>query len=222
VVASTGEPDPAGELVLLVERGFVAPKVEEKLFLFLPGDELERARREPDRVGEELAKRHLRRESRWHDGIDYLLPVALPRRPAATEAPARVTAEVGGRVLDVPVALDVTRAAAQAYDADLPAILAKAAARAIVKTLVFERSTEDEDLPVRILANALHLATEKADIRSWSTLPAEVRLVRSALPAGTHVLRVRVEDASGSRMLALPPVVIEPGRVTVASVRAPS
>jgi hypothetical protein len=221
-VASDAGPDPAGELVLLVERGFVAPKVEEKIFLFLPEDELGRARREPDRVGEELAQRHLRRESRWHGGVDYLLPVALPRRPAATEAPARVTVEIGGRAVEVPVALDVTRAAALAYDADLPSILAKAAARAIVKTLVFEHSTEDEDLPVRILANALHLATEKADTRSWTTLPAEVRLLRAALPAGTHDLRVRVEDARGSRTLALPPVVIQAGRVTVASVRAPS
>jgi hypothetical protein len=213
--------DSEGELVLLVERGFVAPKVEEKLFLFLHEDELDRARREPDRLAEDLAKRHLAREPRRHGGIDYLLPVALPRRPAPTEPPARVVAEAGGRSLDVPLALDVTAAAARAYDADLPAILAKAAARAIVKTLVFEKATEDEDLPVRILANALHLATERADVRSWTTLPAELRLLRIPLPPGTHVVRLRVADTWGVRTLALPPAVVEAGRLTVAAVRVP-
>jgi hypothetical protein len=213
--------DPEGELVLLVERGFVAPKVEEKLFLFLHEDELDRARREPDRLAEDLAKRHLARETRRHGGIDYLIPVALPRRPAPAEPPARVVVEAGGRSLDVPLALDVTAAAARAYDADLPAILAKAAARAIVKTLVFEKATEDEDLPVRILANALHLATERADVRSWTTLPAELRLLRIPLPPGTHVLRLRVADAWGVRTLSLPPAVVEAGRLTVAAVRVP-
>ncbi len=218
-----GAPAPAapGEIVLLVETGFVAPPVQELILLFLSEDEARHARDDPGRVGEEIAKRHLEGGDR-HDRDEsegYLLPIALRSRPVPAGPPARVTLQVDGRRLTLPVAFDLSRAAALAYRDELPALLAKTAARTVVKALVFKETTKHEKPIVRILVNALHVATERADTRAWLTLPGELRFARLPAAPGTHDLRVTLESAAGARVLDLLGVRVEPGRPTLVTTR---
>jgi hypothetical protein len=217
--AGSAEP---GEIVLLVETGLVAAPVEELLLLFLSEDDVGHAREDPERFGEELAKRHL--EGRDPDDDDesqgYLLPIALRSRSIPVETPARATLELDGRSQDLPVGFDLSRAAALAYQDELPALLAKTAARTLVKTLVFKETTEHEKPIVRILANALHVATERADTRAWLTLPGELRFARLAATPGTHDLRLTLSSPDGAtRVLSLPGVRVEAGRPTLVSAR---
>jgi hypothetical protein len=218
---------PEGELVLLVEVGFVAAPTEERIFLFLGEKDLERGRRSPDGLGEELAKRYLERHAGAAERGDeaeedpfYLLPLVLKARPVPAAPSPAVTLEVEGRAFDVPVGFAVSRAAALAYEEELPALLAKTAARTIAKALAFKEATDDEGVVLRVLANAFHVATEKADTRAWISLPDEIRFARVRLPAGRHDLRLRIGAGPGARLLVLSAVEVFPGRPTIVTARA--
>ena len=41
-------------------------------------------------------------------------------------------------------------------------------------------------------------ATEVADTRCWNTLPAQIRMARVRVPAGTQVVGVRYTNAAGA------------------------
>ena len=72
-----------------------------------------------------------------------------------------------------------------------------------------------------MLANLLGAVTERADTRSWLTLPGQVHVVRLALPAGTHDVRLELLGADG-RVAAertLDGVVVRPGGWTFESRR---
>jgi hypothetical protein len=231
VAVAAGEPETVavapvrsqgGELLLLVETGQVPPPVEELLLVYLEGDEAERAREHPDRVGQEIAKRYLEGHASKREGShDYLLPIALRARPIPPFQPAPAVLEVDGARLPLPVAFDVSRAAAFASRDELPALLAKTAARAVVKALAFKETTDHADDAVRILANAFHLATERADTRAWLTLPGELRFARVPLAPGPHTVRVRLETAGGVPVLDLGTVQVEAGRPTLVRARMP-
>lgn len=213
----------AGELALLVEGGFVAPPVEEKVFLVLDEGDVERGRRDPAGVGRELAKRALaRRRGAWSDDdpeLAYLLPVALRSRPVYALRVPQVVAEVAGRTFEVPRTLDLSAMAALHEETELPAVLAKAAVRALTKLALFEETTDGEGVFARVVADAIHLATEQADTRAWVTLPAELRFIRTALPPGTHDVRLRILGSGPPRILDLAPVRISSGHLTVAAAR---
>jgi hypothetical protein len=50
---------------------------------------------------------------------------------------------------------------------------------------------------VRLIGSTTSAATEQADTRGWLTAPAQIRMARLRLPAGTHDLRVFAVDANG-------------------------
>jgi hypothetical protein len=210
-----------GELAIIIEGGFVVPPVEEILFLFLTETDFTRSRVDALGVADELAKRAIARRSTWEkddEDFAYLLPVAFPVRRHDASAPESVMLEAAGRSFEIPLGLDVSRTAVLAYEADLLARLAKAAVRALVKTLTFKEATKDKDLVVRIAANALHALTERADTRAWLTLPREIRFLRLPLPPGRHDLVLRY-GLGGSARLEVPDVKIGADRLTIVTAR---
>src|SRR5690606_3650157 len=71
------------------------------------------------------------------------------------------------------------------------------------------------------LANLAANESERADTRSWTLLPNDVALVRLSLPPGVHQATLETFGGSGAaiRSVALPPIEVVPGRVTVLSQR---
>ena len=53
---------------------------------------------------------------------------------------------------------------------------------------------------VGLLGAVVSVATEAADLRSWTTLPAEIGVARLALPPGRHDVLVRFYDRFGSEV----------------------
>ena len=47
-----------------------------------------------------------------------------------------------------------------------------------------------------IFANIYNLATEKADTRSWSTLPDSIHILRLNLSTGAHTLNIYIDGIS--------------------------
>ena len=76
----------------------------------------------------------------------------------------------------------------------------------------------EETKPTLIASRAVTSATERADTRNWSMLPAELLLARFHLPPGQHTLRISFEGLHGSRHLLEIDVEIRGGEVTTHTV----
>jgi hypothetical protein len=81
----------------------------------------------------------------------------------------------------------------------------KAIARATIK-YVLAKSASDEvekragdgfGLLARMITNATAAATETADTRGWTTMPAQIRMARVALPPGRHDVTISFTGRNG-------------------------
>ena len=105
---------------------------------------------------------------------------------------------------------DVEGAALATFASDQKTILLRTVVRAILKYLAFRRAENKGDL-LGDLVNFFNVATERADTRSWETLPNQIFLVRMSLPAGTHNVTLSFLDDGGRyvRTETIPCVEIE-------------
>lgn len=86
----------------------------------------------------------------------------------------------------------------------MPAIIARSIARLILKQNLAKKTGEDNPL-VGFIVNIAGVITERADTRSWLTLPGEIHLARKAMPPGTYTTRVELLDAVGNILLSTAP-----------------
>jgi hypothetical protein len=119
---------------------------------------------------------------------------------------------------------DIDRAARNQLDAQMAAMAAKQLAVTAGKIYIADRlgNEADSDL-VTLLLLGFFAATNKADTRSWTSLPADIHVLRTSLPAGEHQVTLDLLDRSGHswKTLDLGLILIpENGRV-IRSVREP-
>ena len=124
--------------------------------------------------------------------------LALPHYAdfAPTIRGVRVT--VGGQTLDADKVEDVAAQARLALDEMMPVITARALARVTLKTQA-SREAKSQNEMLGMLINLAATFTERADTRSWSTLPANIWLARVPVTAGEHQLRVELLGRSGPK-----------------------
>ncbi|MBT8127093.1 MAG: hypothetical protein KJP15_06405, partial [Gammaproteobacteria bacterium] len=91
---------------------------------------------------------------------------------------------------------NVDKLARQALDEDMPLIMARAMARAVVKYQSQRTAQEQNDL-AGFLLTVTNLATERADTRSWTTLPKEIQMTRVLLPAGQQHVSIEIVNSAG-------------------------
>ncbi len=140
----------------------------------------------------------------------------------------------GGTQAQTSELLDVYRVARQSLDAEMPMIMARALLRRAAKTAVTttaevlaRQEVKKEDRWIisllALFANIAWTATERADTRLWSSLPASIQSARLELPAGVHTLDlgdgnrvpVRVSAGQVGTVLLLRPNLALPGRLVV-------
>ncbi|MDO8412689.1 MAG: hypothetical protein Q7S51_02745 [Gallionellaceae bacterium] len=98
---------------------------------------------------------------------------------------------------------DIDAIARQSLDARLPAITARSLARAVAKTTAtrnMQRRNDNDaalDLLGAFAVQVAAIATERADTRSWLTLPANIQLARLSLPPGSYTVTVELRDKDG-------------------------
>jgi hypothetical protein len=211
----TGAPgvaDTTGQVVVLLEIGFVDRKVQQELNVPILKED---SRSDVADWAESLA---LRTRPGWSSGerkIEYWLRVAMPELVAEVSpiSRARVSAPViGGHGLALPVE-DIAGRARLTFAAEQPAVLLKTLARGLTKYLAKQKA-DDKGKVTGILANVFGAATESADTRSWLTLPEKILMARLSLPPGRYDLRVQLTDARGRplREETLDGVTVEEGR----------
>jgi uncharacterized protein len=204
-----GEPGPTrSRIVVIVEEGLVTPREDFHLRVPILREEQGWGQ---DRLGtwsEAVGRRAC--DLRGHRGsyrpreiayfVDLALPVYPPRPTQDVAAP-----RVGIAGLDTTVAIraeDVERLARSDLDRRFPLIAVRAAARAILKALASRAVTRQSgELPGQ-LANLLGVATERADTRSWSTLPGRIDLAVLDAPPGPAEVEVSAAGPAGSKRVA--------------------
>jgi uncharacterized protein len=213
-------PEGHGEIVVLLEYGFVAHKIERRIEVPIFASD--------DRSGIDglSAQLCLRTEEDYavpaDVHIEYWLSVAIPEM--VSDRPAAVQARVRTRSGELPVEAlrveDLEGRAFTAFDAERGKILLKTLARGLTKYLAKEKA-DDEGWVAGVLANIFNVATESADTRSWFTLPNTIGLARLNLPAGTYDLEIEILEATGQRVtsVALPGIAVEAGDWTFVSQR---
>ncbi len=78
----------------------------------------------------------------------------------------------------------------------MPGIMARAITRAVIK-YNSQHSAENKSPVAGFLMTVANLITERADTRSWSTLPEAIQLQRIRLPVGEHTLHINMIDSAG-------------------------
>ena len=228
----------AGDLVVVVEHGWVAHRAHRDLHvpLFpeeaeaLEGSEGEGFEAAAARVSTRLLENALQ-EAAWGHSYDdhpvsqwaaamegaHVLKLSWPayRRDAVRAAEARV--RVDDTVVVAPVVEDVSGSVVRAFDGTRPLVLTRAVARSFTRYVAareLEKKAEEKGGEVAAfvagrLANLAGNALERADLRSWSLLPDRISVARLSLPPGEHTVRVEVRSPDGGVE------VVEVGRVTV-------
>jgi hypothetical protein len=240
-----------GEVLLLVEQGFVAHRAEQRLYIpilaaekdsILHGDAesaiatavLVLARtviimNELTRSGREFP--------RHEDGVIIatagsavgleLITLAWPKYELETFVPREVQVVVDGGHARAPVLLqDLSAVAVRDFEERKTNVMLRMVARGLLKEAgVTIAEAKGEQLAgdvggflARVASRAFAVATERADTRTWSTLPGELSIVRSTLPAGPHVLEVSYVGLNGTKQTETIDVDVVPGRLTIASV----
>lgn len=165
----------------------------------------------------------------------YVVSVALPEPVVVPHEIDHARLVVGDVSASTAPVEPVARIAATQYAKQLPAIQARAIARAAIKYGVTKAASEavkggrdssgERQIAgtiLGILGNIAAAATEGADLRAWTTLPADFGATRLWLPAGTHQVKVTFHARSGARMGELKPdtLTLRPGERRLLSVRS--
>ena len=241
-------PAGSGEVIVLLERGFVAQRVEEQLHIGVDENERDslantkgtrdlpapetvigRMMRQLDSapdsgVYRSGTPRHLRRERHYDDDSDeLLLKIAWPvfLRPLRETLPATVTLP-DNRSASFALVGDISEGIVADYRRQRLMLLTRTVARAAVKLAAAEAAEKKKGSAGRTLATLAGAVLEHADTRSWHLLPADVALTRLTLPAGRHRLTVRMGEANASavRVVELGEVEVTPGGIAFVSGRA--
>jgi uncharacterized protein len=188
-------PPNSGELILIYESGFVPPKTEINIVFPIFKTDKFGEKGEKDAELWTFAEKVRRRQNLRYEEVEleYLLRVAIPRYTSNRPKIAGVEAQAGYVRTRGFLAEDVEAAALTTFDAEQGRILLRTIVRGLLKYLGFRKAEKKGEIAGR-LVNLVNIITERADTRSWETLPNQIFLVRMPLPAGTHDLTLSFLD----------------------------
>jgi len=193
-----------GEVLVIYESGFVTDLQEARLdWPILESD------RDDDDWGRRVYRRGPRGSYVVTDDVKvkYWLSVAMPVphhvEPRLVDARVRV----GDRVAFTEPVHDVSQIFELTFEEGATTRTIRTIVRALAKyklTQVVREGKKKDDGSREVnevagfVANLFASATERADTRSWTTLPDEIHVARLRLPAGEHRVLLEVLDRSGT------------------------
>jgi hypothetical protein len=234
-----------GELLVVVERGFVAHRATESIGLFIEEEDRDSLRMDGDARSRAVA-RIARQVTAWseradgrsdvgrhrlttsyrghhrHDDDDaYYLNVALPvlrRSPRQAGGPLRLA--VDDRFASgVRVAALLDDGGAADERRARVSVLMRALARAAAKYAAVKAVKDKKGEVAGELANVAAALLERADVRSWHLLPQEISLLRVRVPAGVRTVRLTVGEGLESPTVNVGIATVRAGAVTIVPVR---
>ena len=128
--------------------------------------------------------------------IEQNLRVAFPVYRQKESRLAKPVIKINKKQYTLDTVEDVDKLARYALQQAMPGIMARATARAVVKYNT-QHSAQEHGSIAGLLMTITNLVTERADTRSWSTLPQEIQLQRIRLPVGEYDLNIQILSPSG-------------------------
>jgi hypothetical protein len=146
--------------------------------------------------------------------VRVALPAYLRRPPSFSGARLKI----GGQVVETEMFENIEELAIAELERNRPAILARATARVLLKYQMNKKASKNNEL-AGLLVNVGNLLTERADTRSWMSLPANIQLARVVLPPGVYALEVELLGSEGNpgRKRRYPAVTLKAGKMTFIS-----
>lgn len=128
-----------------------------------------------------------------------LVTIALPYYEARTTdvTQAILRAPITAAQTHTEPVEEVDRMTETELTQELPLITARAVARAVVKNKAIKQSERGGGEALGLLMNVAGIMTERADTRSWSTLPARIYIARLPLKPGRYDITLDLRDAAG-------------------------
>lgn len=177
-----------GELVFILNNGLAPIKREKSVGTWAPG---------PSVVAGNAAPR--RSVAPAPVAVTIALPYYESRPNRVLSARVSVAGQFSGKQASTQMMEDIDAIAKASLDSRMPAITARSIARAVAKGAIQESvdragNNRNNDAAAALLGSffvrVAAMATERADTRSWLTLPANVQLARLALPPGDYTVKV--------------------------------
>lgn len=142
--------------------------------------------------------------------IYELQVVPVPVYPKLAETVPPATAHVGGQEVTTTTLFRIDEAAKATLKDEMPGIIARAVARLAAKEGAAVAIGKEVDETLGFFVGLALLATNRADLRSWLTLPRSLQVARIILPAGNY--QMKLNAPKGSKIFD--PVMIQPRHKT--------
>lgn len=140
--------------------------------------------------------------------------VAFPVYESSPKRANSARLQVHRKRVDLETVENIDSLARKALDQDMPLVMARAIARAVVK-YQSQKNAQEQSALAGFLLTVTNLATERADTRSWTTLPHEIQMTRLQLPAGQQQVSIEILNAAGQLVDVIDAEVdIKPGKTT--------
>lgn len=208
-----------GEIILFWEEGFAPAKIQEEMFVPILKTDV---RDDRDAWAHHLSRRAARHPVYEKTELDYLLRIAVPAYPPPLPDERRGWADLtsAGVSARSEIVEDVDAIARRGLEDRMGRVLFKTILRALAKYGV-TRGAEKKGDVAGTLVNLLTAATEKADTRSWITLPRAIHLVRLVVPPGVHdlTLSCHAGGATAAEVVTFEKVEVGAGEVRFLSHR---
>jgi hypothetical protein len=184
---------PEGELVFILNNGLAPIKREHVISTWVPSPATDK---HPKRAAQQKPGAQAKPET---PAPPIMVNIALPYYESRPNRIAKARISVSGKQAETQLMENIDAIARTSLTSRMPAITARAVARAIAKGAIqqsVDKAGQDNDnaaaakLIGSLLIRVAAVATERADTRSWLTLPANVQLARLSLPPGTYDVTV--------------------------------
>lgn len=141
-----------------------------------------------------------------------MVRISLPYYQNRQQMITSARVEANGEIAQTQTVEEIDEIAAQTLQAYMPAITARAVARAVLKYNISRETSKQNDL-AGLLVNVMGLLTERADTRSWLSLPADIQMARLHLPAGTYTVSIDLQNSLdlNQQTIKLDNIEVKPG-----------
>lgn len=158
----------AGQLVVLIEQGIIASKQEVSI--------------------------HLPIFTSHNDMRFY--SVALPSYKNRLQRYSGLSLKYQGNTYQSSEIVRLQSLAAKQLQDEMPVIVTRQIVRLIAKEEIRQQMSRKGGDIGNILAGLYNIASEKADTRSWSTLPDSIHILRLDLPPGQHEVELTINGSN--------------------------
>lgn len=127
----------------------------------------------------------------------HLIRISLPYYKSRPTGAAYAQLHTDGRQASTVVMEDVGAIAMESLKEKMPAITARAIARAAVKATAAAEADRHGNPLLGLIVDIAGIVTEVADTRSWVTLPDNIQMARLPLPPGNYTVKVNLHGRHG-------------------------